>query len=82
MRRRGHVAEALSLVVKELDRHPLADRHEIQSTVAVEVHPRRVRDHAARIHELGRPLRRDIGEVAAVVSEHVASRWHWPPPRR
>src|SRR5689334_22816166 len=66
----------IALVPQELDRHPLADRHQVEFSIAVKVQPRRVGDHATGIDQHWRDLLRDVGEVsAAVVAQYVAPRW-------
>ena len=56
----------------ELDRHPLADRDEVEFSVTVEVDPGGVRDHSARMREVRCDLLGDVGEVITIVAEQVA----------
>jgi len=42
-----------AVILEELDRHPLADGHEVEAPVAVEIDPNGIRNHAVRLRQLG-----------------------------
>jgi len=71
-----------AVILEELDRHPLADGHEVEAPVAVEIDPNGIRNHAVRLRQLGADLVRHVGEVPAVVSEHITPRRIGIIPRR
>ena len=67
----GDVVQSPSIVVVELDGHPLSHRDQAQVTGPVEVDPRGVGDHPAGVCQLGRHVLGHVREVIAVIPEDV-----------
>ena len=65
-RHRHSLESSTAIVMKHGDRHPLADNHEIESSIAVDILPGRI-GHHADVLQLGCELRRHVGEVASAV---------------